>query len=324
MQKVIVKIPRKKQRLKVIRNRELLDEQFEGRISPFDPKPKEQSEFIEPEPEEVYLPVKKKATHYTEYFSISDSLEPVQISLKNIPPESITVNEAQIEIQRAYDKGFEDGKETSDSEYKAEIKKYEQWIRQIDSIALELKDKFLSETRQFEDIIINTANLIATQILEREVSRDSDIVIDQVRKAIATLDDDIIFRIHLNPSDVEVLEQARSILTEDKKRMENVKLIPDRSVERGGCILKSAAGSIDARIKTQIANSAQRLQNILDDHIVEGSDLRDTSRELDDSSMKISDQISSSEFETAEEQIKQSPEQNDDAINSESGEDVVT
>lgn len=297
MHKVTIKIPRNKQKLRIIRSQDLLNKQLEDRLR------KEEEERLrnliipEPEPDEVEIKHKVKRPQYTEYFTISNYDQPVQISLKNIPPESITVNEARIEIQRAYDEGYNDGKETTDSEYKAEILKYEEWIKKIDSVILEVKDKFINEIKQFEDIIVSTSIMIASEILKREISKDSEIVIEQVKSSIATIEDELILSIHLHPDEVEIIENAKSILTDDNKKLENVKIVPNKSVERGGCILKSNAGNIDARIAIQLANISEILQkSIRDDIELDEYKFKAHAIELDEQSMKIEEQVISSEL----------------------------
>jgi flagellar biosynthesis/type III secretory pathway protein FliH len=296
MQKVSVKIPRKKQRLRIVRSQKYLDAQLEAKRKAEELELIKQTDAIEHEPEEVVIQPKQKRIQYTEYFTISDANQPIQISLKNIPAESITVSEAKIEIQRSYDKGFNDGKDTSDAEYKAEIRKYEDWIKRIDSVILEIKDKYIDEAKKFEEIIIDTALMIASEILNVEISKENEILLNQVKNAISSLEDDEIFSIHLNPEDIEVLENVKSNLTDDRKKMENVKLIPDRSVDKGGCIVRSAAGSIDARIKTQLQNAKAMLQKALEDQTFEESDFRETAIDLEDRSMKIDDEIKASDY----------------------------
>lgn len=296
MQKVTIKIPRNKQKLRIIRSQDLLNKQIEERLR------KEEEERLrnliipEPEPNEVEIQHKPKRPQYTEYFTISNYNQPIQISFKNIPPESITVSEAKIEIQRAYDEGYNDGKETTDLEYKAEILKYEDWIRKIDSVALEIKDKFFQEIKLFEDIIVSTSVMIASEILKREISKDSEIIIEQVKSAIATLEDEVILSIHLHPEDIEIIEQAKSVLTDEKKKLENVKIVPNQIVERGGCILKSNAGNIDARIATQLTNISSLLRkSIADDREIAEQQFFENATELNEQSMKMDSQIIASE-----------------------------
>ncbi|MGA2296457.1 MAG: FliH/SctL family protein, partial [FCB group bacterium] len=66
------------------------------------------------------------------------------------------------------------------------------------------------------------------------------------------LDDEIIFKINLNPADVETLRGAKSTLVSDSSRIENCEIVPDSSVERGFCVLSSSVGIVDARLRTQL------------------------------------------------------------------------
>lgn len=292
MQKFVVKIPRQKQRIKVVRAQDILNRDIEERRRLEEEERLKNLIIPEPELPEIEIKSKPKREQFAEYFSISNANQPLQISLKNIPVQTISINEARIEIQRAYDQGFNDGKETTDAEYKAEISKYEDWIRRIDAVVLEIKDKFLDEAKKFEDLIVDTAIMIATDILDREIKSDNEILINQVRKAIAELEEEEILSIHLHPEDIEILENSKSILTDDKKKLENVKLVPNNSVDKGGCILKSPAGNIDTRIKTQLMNISKILKkSLLDDDDLIVKKIEDAALDLNESSMSMIDQI---------------------------------
>jgi flagellar assembly protein FliH len=122
----------------------------------------------------------------------------------------------------------------------------------MDSVIAELRSQYSKAIVNFEETLVELAIKVAEHILDREISTDSEIVLQQARKAIQSLDDDIIFKIRLHPDNIEVLQKVKSQLVADSSRIENVIITPDMSVDKGSCILETSAGTVDARLSTQL------------------------------------------------------------------------
>jgi flagellar assembly protein FliH len=113
-----------------------------------------------------------------------------------------------------------------------------------------------------EESIVTLAIMVAEKIIEQEITGNSEIVIRQVKKALESLDNETIFKIHIHPENIDVLEQAKSQLFTDAELRAKVQLIPDTSVDAGGCILETSAGTIDARIRSQLDKLSNQIEDI--------------------------------------------------------------
>jgi flagellar biosynthesis/type III secretory pathway protein FliH len=202
---------------------------------------------------------------FTEEFVFSGSNEPLEISLDNLEKESLPLEEAQREVQQAYERGFEDGRELTRSTLSLEIEKQQHWVRNFDSIFQELRVNFSKEIDVLADSVISLSVMIAGRILEHEVRSNPDTVIEQTRRALKALDDDTVFRIHLHPNSIDILEKVKSSLCADPSKIENAVLIPDETIDQGGCLLETSAGIIDARLKTQLEKIEYSLNSISSD-----------------------------------------------------------
>jgi flagellar assembly protein FliH len=189
---------------------------------------------------------------FTEEYQISDSQEPISISLKNVKSETILLEQIKEEIQEAYNQGFADGQETTSATLQIQIIQHQQWLRNIDSVIKELRSEYSNSISELENSLIRLSIMVAEKIIEREVTSNSEIVIEEVRKAIRSLDNDIIFKIRVHPESLEILKMVKSNLITDSSRIENVIITADESVDLGGCILETSAGTVDARIKAQL------------------------------------------------------------------------
>jgi flagellar assembly protein FliH len=206
---------------------------------------------------------------FTEEFKITNSNQPLEISLAKVPEESLPLVEVKKEVQEAYDNGFIDGQQITKSTYELEIQKYLEWIRNFDNITDEFKRSYFEDLTKLEDSVVSLAIMVAGHILEHEVSVDSNIVIDQCRKALNSLSNETIFKIFLHPDNIEILKNAKSRLVIDTSRLDNVALIADDNIDRIGCVIETSAGTIDARLKTQLERTHSALINTSITHNIE-------------------------------------------------------
>ena len=274
MNEIVLKIPRRKHKIQVVHSEELIKQEFERKSKAVEDRLKheklEQERLIELRAlEEERLRMEQEAalqalreeeakkklpkrTIFTEVVTISDSNQPVEISLGNIPEPSITIDEAAERIQGAYDKGFADGQSSVQTVLEAEIQTQVQWIRNIDKIIAKLYTKFSGEITKLEQTIVPLSIMIAKHIIETEIDANSNIVIEQVKRALAELDEDEVFKVLINPLDVDILKHSKSALFGNDSRFRNVDIIGDTAIEQGSCVLVTSAGTIDARLSVQL------------------------------------------------------------------------
>jgi flagellar biosynthesis/type III secretory pathway protein FliH len=189
---------------------------------------------------------------FSQEFSFSGSNEPVEVLLKDLPTHFIPIDVADKQKKDSYEKGFTEGEEYAVNVYKNEIESYQHWIRNIENVIRELRAQVSFELSLLEESLPELAVLISEKIIEKEISENSRMVIEQVQRAIGALDNEIIFKIHLNPSDIEILESVKSTLVDDSSRIQDVQLVPNDSVEQGFCILETSVGKVDARRSSQV------------------------------------------------------------------------
>jgi flagellar biosynthesis/type III secretory pathway protein FliH len=200
-----------------------------------------------------------KKVIFTEKFVISNSNQPVNISLKKVAEPALTISEAKIEIQNAYDKGFGDGQDAASIAYQNEVKKYNEWITEFDKITMDLKNEYSRNIHILEQSVIPSAVMIAKHIIGREITNGSDIVIEQVKKAIRLTDEESVMKIAINPIDFDVLNSVKRTLAGDKSVADRIEITSDENISRGGCIVFTNAGVIDATIESQLLKVQQNL-----------------------------------------------------------------
>ena len=106
--------------------------------------------------------------------------------------------------------------------------------------------------RNVESDLRTLAVRIAERILDRELTLNPEAISDIVAAALrqAGAPRDIVLRVH--PDDLKALERGRPRLVERAQRAQALQFRADPSVGRGGCIVESELGTVDARLNVQL------------------------------------------------------------------------
>lgn len=112
--------------------------------------------------------------------------------------------------------------------------------------------------RAREDVLV-FAFALGEKIAKRAIAREPDTVCDQLVAALALLMTPTSLRIAVHPDDHSLLEEMLPRVHESLNAGAQVTLVEDASIERGGCMLATAGGEIDATIATQIRRLAEAL-----------------------------------------------------------------
>ena len=176
----------------------------------------------------------------------------------NAGTEGLKNRVSQIE-RDAYEKGFSQGQKDG---FALGKKRLEESAKRLEAVINSLSGLKMRLYRESEEEILRLAIEIAKKIVHRELTVDTDAVLRTIRKATDFLNERTSIRILLNPADMDKVEEAVPQLKVEKK-IESVELVPDPSVSRGGCILETGFGTVNATIEDQLAAIAEELSDEL-------------------------------------------------------------
>lgn len=189
----------------------------------------------------------------------------------NVRASSVIIDELKQEdviplkkqLEDAYAKGFSDGQQKLkidlDKEYTDKLyRKYEEVYHIIEDI----DEKFNEYEKSFERIVIGTAVELARKIIKREVTGETiinDVVKDAISKVIGANE----VRIKFHPVDMKELNTfSRNLI--NSSSFSKVKFEEDERIERGGCLVETEIGNVDARISTQLEELRRKLEESID------------------------------------------------------------
>lgn len=115
--------------------------------------------------------------------------------------------------------------------------------------------------RAYQAELLTLAVAIAERIIGREIQTDPQVVERTVALALAHAQSSPITQIIVHPDDLAAIERWVA----DSLGEARLELATDAAVGRGGCVIGTKTGFIDARIATQLTQVRQALAEAIDD-----------------------------------------------------------
>jgi flagellar biosynthesis/type III secretory pathway protein FliH len=174
---------------------------------------------------------------------------------------------AQSVQTEARDKGHAEGTAAAD----AEMSDMMATMRNLVDMARVERHKLMESA---EPELVRLAIGIAERVLHQQIALDRGVVVEMAKVAIGRLVDKESVTVRVNPGDLERMKEHRDELL-DSGELKNFRVVEDQRVDRGGVVVETDGGTIDARISTQVAE-AKRVLHIEDEVIVAPADARDS------------------------------------------------
>jgi flagellar assembly protein FliH len=158
--------------------------------------------------------------------------------------------------QQAYCRGFGDGERKG---YElGEQAGLEAAMQKLDSLLLsghkllgKLGDLHRQTCRDVEADLVQLALAVARKIVGREVSLDPETVARIIRQALSRVEHAGRITIKLNPVDLELLAESKPQLLSGLPEAGRAAFEADEGIARGGCLIDTDSGEVDARIERQ-------------------------------------------------------------------------
>jgi flagellar assembly protein FliH len=100
--------------------------------------------------------------------------------------------------------------------------------------------------------VLELAHLMAQKIINTQISIDGAIVLQVIKKALTYLADRNEYTIRVAPDDCATVTGKKEFWSSITDGLDRIKIQEDSRVEKGGCIVESPNGIIDARIPAQV------------------------------------------------------------------------
>ncbi len=179
-------------------------------------------------------------TLLTKVDDLSSSLVKMEMQMEN--QQNDFASRLVAETQRAFEDGEKQGYDKGVSQGQRLLEDYEHQLGDSVQKIVTLCDKLERRYQEIEEQIVQSALLLAKQVMAREVSQQSATIATSIAKevlALAVAGEKVTLKVH--PDDEKMLKEA---LTEQ----DHVTIYGDNAVARGGVVMLSDSKNLDASL----------------------------------------------------------------------------
>ncbi len=159
-------------------------------------------------------------------------------------------DELEVRLSEAYERGLKEGEQRAYKRLESQIES----LRDIIASIGEYKNEIL---RTSEAELLELAFKIAEKVVQISLEKDRSIVQKIIQKAVQEVKDKSEITIYISPHDEAVVMENRAKILEGIEG--EIKFIVEPTIEKGGCVVQTASGRIDALITSQLDEIRKRL-----------------------------------------------------------------
>ncbi len=186
-----------------------------------------------------------------ERFSFHPSLKDLETKMfKEVKEKALLIE------KEAYEKGFQqgekDGKELG-------MKRLEKVIHQLENVLSEIERQKKEAFQTYEREIVRLMLGIGRRLFRRTALFHEDAIVSVLRDAFRYVTDrgEIVLRLH--PADYQYLKTHSDQVPVSMNEKEGLRIVQDPTITRGGCLLSTSFGEIDATFESQFEAMVSRI-----------------------------------------------------------------
>lgn len=172
------------------------------------------------------------------------------------------VKEAEMRVadieHEAYQKGYNAGREIGYREGQGEVRRLIDRLGTILGNAIDVREQIVRES---EKLMVEMILMIARKVIKDEIIERKEVVLNNIREALAKIKDRDRIDIRVNFADLELTTAHKDEIIRMMESLRKVNIYEDSRVDRGGVIIETDVGAIDARISTQLKEIDQAIRD---------------------------------------------------------------
>ncbi|WP_215537070.1 flagellar assembly protein FliH [Borreliella bavariensis] len=152
--------------------------------------------------------------------------------------------------EEGYSKGYESGFED-----------FDKVMRKLHSIIASLIAERKNILESSSGQIVSLVMQIAIKVIKRITDSQKDIVLENVNEVLKRVKDKTQITIRVNLDDLDIVRHKKSDFISRFDIIETLEIIEDPNIGKGGCIIETNFGEIDARISSQLDKIEEKFKN---------------------------------------------------------------
>lgn len=173
-------------------------------------------------------------------------------SVDGFDPERINevfARKIRISEQVAYERGLSDGVRKG-----KELEKNEtlQALEAMSAIVKEMSALKKSILENLEGEIVQLSLAIAERVIHVEATTNREVIRGVLKEAIKNIGDREDMKIRVHPQDFQFMIEIKNDFLQSFDGIRNMTFTEDESIQRGGAIIETVCGEVDARLDQQL------------------------------------------------------------------------
>lgn len=172
----------------------------------------------------------------------------IEQKLKEKKEEEERLKELESAREEAYKKGYSDAEQVFKSEIEKLKNEYASLVSSFREAVMQLAGERDKIWRESESEIIKLIMAISKKILVYEMDNNGiDIIKRIVKEALSYVDEKKIIAVRLSPEDIRKMDalEGTDIVGQ------NIKIMEDKTINPGGCIVETDFGNVESHIETR-------------------------------------------------------------------------
>lgn len=168
--------------------------------------------------------------------------------------------EAELKVKEITDTGFHEGHEKGrDAGYQEGKEEADRLIRLLHTIVDKTIEKRNDIINEAETQVINLVLLIARKVIKVISENQKNVVINNVIQSLRKLKSrgDVVVKVNLE--DVELTSEHINDFMRMVENVRSITVLEDSTVDRGGCLIETDFGQIDARVSSQLHEIEEKI-----------------------------------------------------------------
>jgi len=161
--------------------------------------------------------------------------------------------------KQAYEQGFSEGVKKGSETQKDEALFVMNALHAVMEGVGSFKEKTIEAT---EKQLLDISFSIAERIIHQEISRDEKVILSVLKAAFKNIVERENIKIRLNPGDFKYMVEIKSDFINSMDGVRNVFFEEDGSISRGGAVIETSSGEVDARISEQLNEIKSGILNL--------------------------------------------------------------
>lgn len=163
--------------------------------------------------------------------------------------------DVESKIEAAYARGKREGGEKAEKRFGETIQAFSAAIEDIS----QLRESILKNST---DDMLRLVMAIAEQVIPCAVALNPEIIHHTIVRALQAAVDSDVYHIKVHPEDMAVVMEKKPLLLASISGLKNLTVEASASVSRGGCLVESELGEVDATIESQLEEIRRKILNV--------------------------------------------------------------